>query len=77
MFDTCCIADVTMGTKKGWRLVAIECLLHDFCCYGDCIIAAVLPGKVAVLKVPLLKLPITFYTGSWAKNFLIWKWRKH
>ena len=48
---------VTMGTKKGRGPVAVECLLNDLSCYGDCIITAVLPGKVAILKVPLLKLP--------------------
>ena len=58
IFDTCCIAGVTMGTKKGWGPITVKSLLDDFSCYGDCIIAAVLPGKVAVLKVLLLKLPI-------------------
>ena len=46
-----------MGNKKGWEPVAVECLLNDFSYHGDCMIAAVLPGKVAILKVPLLKHP--------------------
>ena len=33
---------VAMETKKGWEPVADGCLLNDFECYGDYVIAAVL-----------------------------------